>query len=41
MLDRSSPLFTADYAFRDIYLLATAADSEESAIDGAINGLEG
>lgn len=41
MLDRSNPLYPADYAFRDIYLLATAADSEEKALDGAIKGLEG
>lgn len=41
MLDRSNPLFPTDYAFRDIYLLAAAADGEESAVDGAINGLKG
>lgn len=41
MLDRSNPLFPTDYAFRDIYLLAAAADDEESAIDGAVNGLRG
>ncbi len=41
MLDRSNPLFPSDYAFRDIYLLATAADGEESAMDGAIKGLQG
>ena len=26
LLDRCNPLFSSDYAFRDIYLLATAAD---------------
>lgn len=41
MLDRANPLFTSDYAFRDIYLLATAAEAEESAMDGAIHGLQG
>ena len=41
MLDRSNPLFPADYAFRDIYLAATAADKEEHAFDGAVKGLEG
>jgi len=41
MLDRSNPLFPSDYAFRDIYLLATAADDKESAMDGAVKGLEG
>lgn len=41
LLDRSNPLFPTDYAFRDIYLLASAAEAEESAIDGAVNGLNG
>lgn len=41
MLDRSNPLFPADYAFRDVYLLAVAADEEESAMDGAVKGLTG
>jgi hypothetical protein len=40
-LDRANPLFPSDYAFRDIYLLASAADAEESAADGAVNGLKG
>ncbi|MBU5626100.1 flavodoxin family protein [Oscillibacter sp. MSJ-2] len=41
LLDRTNPLFPAEYAFRDIYLLATAADGDESAMDGAVKGLEG
>lgn len=41
LLDRSNPLFPSDYQFRDIYLLAAAADSEESAMDGAVSGLQG
>lgn len=41
LLDRSNPLFPSDHAFRDIYLLATAADSAESSMDGAVKGLEG
>lgn len=41
MLDRSNPLYTTDYAFRDIYLLATAAEEEETCIDGTITGLQG
>ena len=41
MLDRSNPLYTTDYAFRDIYLLATAAEAEDSAIDGTVTGLQG
>lgn len=41
LLDRSNPLFPSDYSFRDIYLLATAAEEEESAMDGAVKGLTG
>ena len=41
LLDRTNPLFPAEYAFRDIYLLATAADGDETAVDGAGKGLEG
>ena len=41
MLDRTNPLFPADYAFRDIYLLAAAADDAERAMDGVVKGLEG
>ena len=41
LLDRSNPLYAADYAFRDVYLLASAAEQDESAVDGAVNGLKG
>lgn len=41
MLDRGNPLYSSDYAFREIYLLTTAADTDKSAMDGAIKGLEG
>ena len=41
MLDRANPLFSADYAFRDIYLLAAAAEEDEHTVDGAITGLQG
>jgi flavodoxin len=41
LLDRSNPLFPSNYAFRDIYLVATAADDAKIAMDGAIKGLEG
>lgn len=41
LLDRANPLFPAAYAFRDIYLLAAAADESESAVDGVVNGLNG
>lgn len=41
MLDRGNPLYSSDYVFREIYLLATAADTDKSAMDGAVKGLEG
>lgn len=41
LLDRTNPLFPSDYAFRKIYLLASAADAEPRAIDGTITGLQG
>ncbi|MGN1372704.1 MAG: flavodoxin family protein [Candidatus Coproplasma sp.] len=41
LLDRANPLFSADYAFRDIYLLTTAADDGEGTDARAIGGLEG
>lgn len=41
MLDRANPLYSSDYKFRDIYLLATAAEEEASAVDGAIQDIKG
>lgn len=41
MLDRANPLYDSDYQFRDIYLLASAAETEESVIDGAMKGISG
>ena len=41
LLDRSNPLFPSEYSFRDIYLLASAADTGEYSMDGAIKGLQG
>ena len=41
LLDRANPLFPSDYKFRDIYLLASSAEDDKSAMDGAINGLGG
>lgn len=40
LLDRANPLFPSDYKFRDIYLIASAAENEAAAVDGAIQGLE-
>lgn len=41
MIDRSNPLFATQNKFKDIYLLATAAEDEETAMDGTIKGLQG
>ena len=41
MLDRANPLYSADYRFRDIYLLAAAAEEDEHTPDGAVVGLQG
>ena len=41
LLDRSNPLYTADYRFRDIYLLTASAEADDSASDGPVHGLEG
>ena len=40
LLDRANPLYSADYQFRDIYLL-TASAEDDSASDGPVHGLEG
>lgn len=41
LLDRANPLFPADYAFRDVYLLTTAADNGPYVPERAVNGLQG
>lgn len=41
LLDRANPLFSSDYAFRDVYMLTTAADNEPYAPERAVNGLQG
>ncbi|WP_298023010.1 flavodoxin family protein [uncultured Dysosmobacter sp.] len=40
-LDRCNPIYPSDYAFRDVYFLATAADTDESAMDGPVKAMEG
>jgi NAD(P)H-dependent FMN reductase len=40
-LDRLNPLYPRTNAFKDVYLLATAADGELSATDGAVKGIQG
>lgn len=41
LLDRTNVLIDTKYKFRDIYLLASAADEEKDTFDGAIRGLQG
>ena len=41
MLDRANPLYTADYAFRDIYLLTAAAEEDDQVPARAESGLTG
>ncbi|EEX47715.1 flavodoxin family protein [Jonquetella anthropi] len=41
LIDRANPLYGSDYAFRDIYLLAAAADPDSDAVGGTLSGLEG
>ncbi len=41
LLDRLNPLYPTDYSFRNIYMIATAAEDEETAFVKAYNGLQG
>ena len=41
LLDRGNPLFVSDYRFRDVYLLAAAAEDEDYVPQRAVSGLEG
>lgn len=41
LLDRGNPLFVADYRFRQVYLLASAAEDEDFVPQRAYSGLEG
>lgn len=41
LLDRLNPLYPMDYKFREIYMIATAAEAEESTFEKAYNGLQG
>ncbi len=40
-LDRMNPLYPRENRFRDVYLLASAAEDEPSAMDGAVMGVQG
>lgn len=41
MLDRANPLYDSDYRFTDVYLLATAAEDEKTAVEGAEKTVQG
>ncbi len=41
LLDRTNPLYPQEYKFRDIYLIATCAENDKSAIKQTIGGLQG
>ena len=41
LLDRLNPLYPSDYRFRNVYLLATAAEDDAETPEKAINGLKG
>lgn len=41
LLDRLNPIYPADYAFREIYMIATAFEDGEHAFKKAYSGLEG
>lgn len=41
LLDRANPLYPSDYKFRDIYFLASAADTDSHAFDYAAGGIRG
>ena len=41
MIDRANPLYGDDYRFRDIYLLASAAEDEAETVNGARTAVQG
>jgi multimeric flavodoxin WrbA len=41
LIDRMNGLFASDYHFREVYLIASAADGDPSALDGPIKDVEG
>ncbi len=41
LLDRANPLYSADYQFRDIYLLATAAEDAAETVSGTVTAIQG
>lgn len=41
LLGRANPLYPSDYAFRDVYFIATAAENSDEVWSRAASGLEG
>lgn len=41
LLDRANSLYACDYAFREVYLLATAAEEYPAAMNGTVKGIQG
>ncbi len=41
LLDRGNPLYSSDYKFKDIYFLATSADTNPHSADIAAKGIKG
>lgn len=41
MIDRANPLYNSNYAFRDAYLLAAAAEDEPGTADGTVKVVQG
>lgn len=41
LLDRLNPLYSSDYRFRKVYMIATAAEDGNSTFEKAYSGLEG
>lgn len=41
LLDRANPLYSCDYAFREVYLIAAAAEDGDEVWSRAASGLEG
>lgn len=41
LLDRLNPLFVRENKFKDVYLLTTAADDDERAMDGTVKDMQG
>ena len=41
LIDRANSLFSADYKFREVYVIATAADGSQGVVQTVLNGVNG